>query len=164
LIPSDRPPDPRRVTGAEIKTKRKAAGLSQTALAEKVGVTQGAVPSWDIGRAEPRRELMEALEQTLSGQPLAMAAPTSQRYGEWRRARGDAAGLTRKQLAAGGRRERDPDLHHRDGRTLNRELERAPRASAQSRSACQRNSCRRSRAGRNSRRRAHDRLRSAPSG
>jgi len=89
-----------RVTGAEIKTKRKAAGLSQTALAEKVGVTQGAVSSWKIGRAEPRRELMEALEQTLSGQPLAMPAPTSQQYGEWRRARRDPAGLTRKQLAA----------------------------------------------------------------
>jgi DNA-binding transcriptional regulator YiaG len=35
--------------GGDIKRRRKAAGLSQAALAEKVGVTQGAVSSWETG-------------------------------------------------------------------------------------------------------------------
>lgn len=43
------------MTGREIKSQRKAAGLSQAALAEKLGVTQGAVSAWETERATPRR-------------------------------------------------------------------------------------------------------------
>lgn len=44
-----------------IKTKRTQTGLSQTALAELLGVSQQAVAQWETGKAMPRREAMMKL-------------------------------------------------------------------------------------------------------
>jgi transcriptional regulator with XRE-family HTH domain len=65
----------------QIKAKRKAAGLSQAALAETVGVTQAAVSNWETGRAEPRKEQLRALELFFSGEPIADGSSPSQDYG-----------------------------------------------------------------------------------
>jgi transcriptional regulator with XRE-family HTH domain len=51
--------------GAKVKEARLAAGLSQTKLAEKVGVTQGAVWNWETENAEPREPQRKALEKIL---------------------------------------------------------------------------------------------------
>lgn len=40
--------------GAEIRRWRETAGLSQTALAERLGTSQSAVSRWESGRDEPR--------------------------------------------------------------------------------------------------------------
>ena len=88
------------MTGDEIKRSRKAAGLSQASLAERVNVTQGAVSSWETGRAKPRPEQLAAVFSVFSGdEPVAEASP-SQAYGEWLRASRDALGQTREQVAA----------------------------------------------------------------
>lgn len=51
-----------------IRQTRKAARMSQTELAERIGVSQGAVSQWEQGIAEPKSrqlcELAEALEVT----------------------------------------------------------------------------------------------------
>lgn len=86
--------------GHQIKERRKAAGLSQAALADQVGVTQGAVSSWEVGRATPRGEQLEALVRVLGAVGATPPSPPSRDYGEWLRERRDAAGLTREQLAA----------------------------------------------------------------
>ena len=44
--------------GENIRTLRKAAGLTQEALAEALGVTTGAVYKWESGRAMPELELL----------------------------------------------------------------------------------------------------------
>jgi transcriptional regulator with XRE-family HTH domain len=85
--------------GPEIKTKRKRAGLSQAALAEQVGVTQGTVSSWETGRAVPRRAQLRQLDRVFSGELAAVPTTPSQDYGEWVRARREGAPLTREQLA-----------------------------------------------------------------
>jgi transcriptional regulator with XRE-family HTH domain len=87
------------VTGPEIKAERKAAGLSQAALAEKVGVTQGAVSSWETSRVIPRPEQLQALERFFGGEKHAAATSPSQDYGEWVRGRREAASWTREELA-----------------------------------------------------------------
>lgn len=54
------------VLAERIKGLRKAKGMSQGALAEAIGATQGAVSQWELGIAEPRSrqvaQLAEALE------------------------------------------------------------------------------------------------------
>jgi transcriptional regulator with XRE-family HTH domain len=88
------------VTGQEIKTRRKALGLSQAALGELVDITQGGVSAWETGRASPGLAQQEALERVFSaGAPATIASP-SQDYGEWVRSRRLEAGLSREQLAA----------------------------------------------------------------
>jgi transcriptional regulator with XRE-family HTH domain len=55
--------------GERIRAARKAAGLNQAALAERVGVSQPAVANWESGVHDPRRlmlaKLAEALETPL---------------------------------------------------------------------------------------------------
>jgi transcriptional regulator with XRE-family HTH domain len=87
------------MTGQEIKAQRKAAGLSQAALAEKVGVTQAAISSWETGRVVPPQKQMEALERFFGRGHVPTTSP-SQDYGEWLRGRREAASLSREQLAA----------------------------------------------------------------
>jgi transcriptional regulator with XRE-family HTH domain len=88
------------MTGEEIKSKRKALGLSQAALGELVDVTQGAVSAWETGRAAPRHEQLVALERVFSAEAPATTTSPSQDYGEWVRGRRSQAGLSREQLAA----------------------------------------------------------------
>ncbi|MDQ5833930.1 MAG: helix-turn-helix domain-containing protein [Actinomycetota bacterium] len=58
--------------------RRKAAGLSQAALAETIGVTQGAISSWETGRISAPRDQVEALERALAGEEsVAGSSPSS---------------------------------------------------------------------------------------
>lgn len=51
---------------ARIVAARKAAKLTQTELAEAVGVTRGAVAQWESGETAPRRKLMARIAETTS--------------------------------------------------------------------------------------------------
>lgn len=44
-----------------VRWTRRRTCLAQTHLAEKIGVTRGAVANWETGRAEPRRKHMARL-------------------------------------------------------------------------------------------------------
>ena len=48
-----------------IKELRRAAGLTQTQLAENVGVTQGMVAAWEQGANFPRADKLPALAKAL---------------------------------------------------------------------------------------------------
>lgn len=48
-----------------IKARREAAGLSQTALAEQMGVVQGAVANWESEAALPKARDLPHLAQIL---------------------------------------------------------------------------------------------------
>jgi DNA-binding transcriptional regulator YiaG len=43
-----------RLSGELIRRRRKAMGMTQTKLAESVGVTQGAIQKWETGSRLPR--------------------------------------------------------------------------------------------------------------
>ena len=51
--------------GKRMSVLRRKAGLSQTDLAEKLGVTSQAVSKWETGRGFPDLKLLEPLAQTL---------------------------------------------------------------------------------------------------
>ena len=86
--------------GKAIKARRKEAGISQAALAEIVGVTQGAVSAWETERVAPARQQVEALERFFGANGLVAATSPSQDYGEWLRGRREAADMSREELAA----------------------------------------------------------------
>lgn len=48
-----------------IKTARKAKGLTQVELAQKVGVTQGNLSAWETGRWEPEMDALKKLCEVL---------------------------------------------------------------------------------------------------
>lgn len=52
--------------GEKIKAKRKAMGLSQEDLAEKLGVTRQAVSKWEMDRAQPTTSNLRELAQVFS--------------------------------------------------------------------------------------------------
>ena len=52
--------------GEKIKAKRKAVGLSQEDLAEKLGVTRQAVSKWEIDRAQPTMTNLRELARVFS--------------------------------------------------------------------------------------------------
>lgn len=58
-----------RSIGERIRQARKSKGLSQTDLAQRIGVTQPAIANWESGIHDPRRltlaKLAEALEASL---------------------------------------------------------------------------------------------------
>ena len=49
----------------QLKSKRKARGLNQTALAEAVGVTPGAVSQWETGLTNPTLEMLVKIATVL---------------------------------------------------------------------------------------------------
>jgi transcriptional regulator with XRE-family HTH domain len=51
--------------GRNIRQAREKEGLTQAALAMKVGVTSGAVSQWEAGTATPRKESFKELETVL---------------------------------------------------------------------------------------------------
>jgi transcriptional regulator with XRE-family HTH domain len=108
-----------RMDSSEIKRRRKAAGLSQAALAEKLGVTQGAISSWETGRVSAPRDQVVALGAALSGGESGPGRSPSQDYGEWLRGRRDAAGKTREELAAAAGVSAIQIYNIETGRTLN---------------------------------------------
>ena len=52
--------------GEKIKSKRKAMGLSQEDLAEKLGVTRQAVSKWEMDRAQPTMTNLRELARVFS--------------------------------------------------------------------------------------------------
>lgn len=52
--------------GEKIKSKRKAMGLSQEVLAEKLRVTRQAVSKWEMDRAQPTTSNLRELAQVFS--------------------------------------------------------------------------------------------------
>jgi transcriptional regulator with XRE-family HTH domain len=51
--------------GEKLKAARKAAGLTQVELADKVGVTQRDVSRWETGRREPGVLTVKKMAQAL---------------------------------------------------------------------------------------------------
>lgn len=49
----------------KIREYREAAGMTLEQLAEKVGVTFGAVSQWELGRINPRAELLPRIAAAL---------------------------------------------------------------------------------------------------
>lgn len=49
----------------QLKSRRKALGLNQTALAEAVGVTPGAVSQWESGLTNPTLEMLVKIAAVL---------------------------------------------------------------------------------------------------
>lgn len=49
------------MTGTNIRELRKAQGLKQSELAEKIGVSQKTISSWEIGRTEPTMKDVSAM-------------------------------------------------------------------------------------------------------
>ena len=52
--------------GNRIREARKNAKLTQAELAKQIGVTQGAVTQWEIGRSAPKLQTMLALARALN--------------------------------------------------------------------------------------------------
>ncbi len=72
--------------GQNIQSCRKRAGLSQEALAEKLGVSRQAISKWELGEAEPELKNLQLLakvfgvsvDDLLSEEPTPAAAPATQ--------------------------------------------------------------------------------------
>lgn len=58
----------------DIKTIRETLGLTQTALAEKIGVAQGDVSNWENGKHRPSRAARATLERLLDEHQREQAA------------------------------------------------------------------------------------------
>lgn len=57
------------VSGSLVKQKRKALGLTQSQLAEKLGVSDKTVSKWETGRGFPDVSFLPALTETLGLSP-----------------------------------------------------------------------------------------------
>lgn len=55
--------------GDRIRQARKAAGLNQSELAQRIGVSQPAIATWESGVHDPRRVVMAKLADALSISP-----------------------------------------------------------------------------------------------
>lgn len=80
---SDAPdmPTPPATIGERIRQARKRAGLNQSELAERLGVTQPAVANWESGVHDPRRVVLARLADALST-PLDWLADGARSPGE----------------------------------------------------------------------------------
>jgi len=56
---------PKRMLGARIRQARAQAGLSQNALARRLGITAGAVALWETGRSRPTGDKLPGLAKLL---------------------------------------------------------------------------------------------------
>jgi type I restriction enzyme M protein len=81
-----------------IREGRKALGLSQGKLGEKIGVTQVQVSQWETGKAEPSSEQAERLKE-LFGNPAPTTEPAAKAVGKQRKAKNGngRAGASKKQ-------------------------------------------------------------------
>lgn len=68
-------PVPRRLTPSRLALARRLRGLSQTALAKEVGVSQPAVNQFEAGSAQPSAETLERLVVALKVAPAFLARP-----------------------------------------------------------------------------------------
>jgi len=78
--------------GEKIYQLRKASGLSQEALAEKIGVTRQAVSKWESGTSVPELETVVTLSRTFgvttdyllsSDSPVHTAQPVTEDRADW---------------------------------------------------------------------------------
>jgi transcriptional regulator with XRE-family HTH domain len=84
-VRSDNPETAERNVGSRLRQARKQLGLSQTEMAEAIGVTQSSVAAYETGRRDPPKPVLLALEHELgvnhrwvltgSGQRLGSARP-----------------------------------------------------------------------------------------
>lgn len=65
--------------GGRLREAREARGLSQTALAEILGVTRAAVSQYESGSATPRFEILEQISRVLNFPPHFFSRPLPQR-------------------------------------------------------------------------------------
>lgn len=63
--------------GERLKRLRKAAGLTQAALAERAGVSLNSVSRWEIGDRQPSWESVVALSKALGVETSAFDRPAS---------------------------------------------------------------------------------------
>jgi transcriptional regulator with XRE-family HTH domain len=77
----------------------KRGSHSQAVLGERIGVTQGAISSWETGRVSVPRDQADALRRALSSGDSAASSP-GEDYGEWLRGRREATGKTRVDIVA----------------------------------------------------------------
>jgi antitoxin CcdA len=56
---------PRQIIGSRIKQAREQAGLSQNALAGRVGITAAAVALWETARSQPTSDKLPMLAKSL---------------------------------------------------------------------------------------------------
>ena len=60
------------ITGATIKSLREAKGITQTQLAEMIGVTGKAVSKWETGKGLPDVSLLQPLATALDTSVMAL--------------------------------------------------------------------------------------------
>lgn len=61
--------DKRLAIGRRIAAARRNSGLSQAALATKLGLSAGAITQWETGRAVPEPDKFQALADVLGVEP-----------------------------------------------------------------------------------------------
>lgn len=86
-----------RFDPARLRALRLAAGLTQAALAERVGVVPGRIGDWEQGRFRPLAGTLARIATALDSTPAALQTPTD--APTLAELRGDA-GLTQRHLAA----------------------------------------------------------------
>ena len=93
--------------GRRLRSARLSEGLSQQELAEKVGVQQGSVSHWEVGRVKPLSAQLKKLETVLgqlgAQKPLA-EVPGGEKtstgaFGAWLRKARSSAGMSVPELA-----------------------------------------------------------------
>lgn len=66
-----RPPPPESISATDLRAARRRAGLSQAALATRVGASQPALSAWELGRRPVAVEHRERLRLVLADAPAA---------------------------------------------------------------------------------------------
>jgi transcriptional regulator with XRE-family HTH domain len=73
-----------KVTGAELRAHRKAAGLSQATLAQRAGIGRDAVGYWEAkAQLSPRGWAVNCMVRALGLDPSAVLLDTNARAGGW---------------------------------------------------------------------------------
>jgi len=92
--------------GERIRRTRQREGLTQTALGEKIGVTQGAIAAWETGRAAPTEGNKKKLKIILgwsrtraAEKPSEEVAEEVSSFGAWLREQRVQSGLSVPELA-----------------------------------------------------------------
>lgn len=58
--------------GQRIKAARKSAGLTQKALAEKIGAATGTIQQYELGKRQPRIEQLQVIADALNVSPYSL--------------------------------------------------------------------------------------------
>ena len=83
--------------GEWIRTNREKKDLSQKGLAEKVGVSQPQVSTWENGSSEPSEDMMQRLSSLFGSEPSEGGLEGS--FREWLKSRREQLGMSRMELA-----------------------------------------------------------------